>query len=585
MRHNISLLLSLVLLCGCDGFLDRYPQDQNSSETMFSSATLAESVVTGAYSNLCFDYTSSDKAVLNWDSFSSVLDPQEGFINQNYTYLTGTIQPNHSMFLSYWKRFYEGINRANDVINNIGNVPNMSAELKAQRIAECTFLRAYQYYRLNALWRGVPIYEENLAPTEYTKARSSEEDVWKFIVEQCTKVIDCEQIPNRYAPSSQDYGRVTKAAAYTLRGKAYLWLKEWAKAETDFLAVGACGHELFDNYAELFTEPNEKCAEMIFSVQMIQEANNGNSFSNNYGNYCTTGYGKYHHYLNTNFIDSFEEANGKAFSWDNYFEGYSSMTPSERSVFFLRNHINDSEKASMASKGADMSKYKDADNETGVRNAFAGRDPRLAAIAITPYSTYIGGASGAVATYTNRYPYRDWQDPSLDLRYGNNQYLLYPIRKFVAVGRNYTNIEYNPVDVPIYRYADVLLCLAEAINEQGRFQDALPFINDVRKRAGVALLSTNATEANMKVSNSDDLRIRIQKEKHWELACEEVIFFDELRWGTWHNTKFAQGNGLLNVWGEPVYKYIWGGNAFYKWAIPQSEVEKNRNLVQNEDWK
>ena len=51
-------------------------------------------------------------------------------------------------------------------------------------------------------------------------------------------------------------------------------------------------------------------------------------------------------------------------------------------------------------------------NEARLRAAYENRDPRLAAIAITPYSTYDGGASGSVVTYTSRYPYRDWQAPS-----------------------------------------------------------------------------------------------------------------------------------------------------------------------------
>lgn len=135
---KISILgAGLLSLISCNEFLDRYPYSENSSSTMFSSATLAESVVTGVYSNLLYDYNSTDRSVLNWDSFSSVMDPQEGIVNLDYNYLFGTLQPNNSMFQTYWKRFYEGINRANDVIENIGRVPDMSDATKAKRIAEC----------------------------------------------------------------------------------------------------------------------------------------------------------------------------------------------------------------------------------------------------------------------------------------------------------------------------------------------------------------------------------------------------------------------------------------------------------------
>lgn len=585
MKHSIKLLIvALITLSSCDGFLDRYPYDQNSSSTMFSSATLAESVVTGVYSNIIYDYNSTDRGVLNWDAFSSVLDPQDGIVNLNYTYLTGTIRPENGMFSTYWKRLYEGVNRANDVINNIDRVPNMTGELKAQRIAECHFLRAYHYYRLNALWRGVPIYTQNLPPDEYTKGRSTEEEVWNFIIDECTACIDCEQIVDKYVSGNADYGRVTRGAAYALRGKAYMWLKMYAEAEADFKSVGACGYSLFaGSYADLFLEANEKCNEMIFSAQMVEESGNGNAFSNNYGNYCTTGFGKYLHFLNTRFVDSFQEVNGKPFDWDNYIEGYNNMSPQQRSVYFLRNNLNETEKNAMASAGASMDKYDAAGNEARILAAYANRDPRLAAIAITPYSSYVGGASGAEVSYVSRFPYRDFKSPSLDLRYSNNQDMLYCIRKFVTVGRQYTNIEYNPVDVPIIRYADVLLSLAEALNEQGKWQEAITYVNMVRARAGVANLNA-AGNPFVVVSNSDELRPRIRNEKKWELACEEVLYYDELRWGTWKEDKFANGNGLMNVWGEPVYTYNWGGDNFLMWALPSSETEKNKNLIQNKDW-
>lgn len=573
-----------LLMVSCNDFLDRYPYSENSSETMFTSATLAESVVSGVYSNLLYDYNSTDRTVLNWDSFSSVMDPQEGIVNLDYNYLFGTVQPNNGMFSTYWKRFYEGVNRANDVIEHINEVPDMSDELKSQRTAECKFLRAYHYFRLNVFWRGVPYYERNLAPDEYTKGRETEETIWNYIIKDCTDCIDCPSIPDKYAAGNSDYGRVTRGAAYALRGKAYMWLKQYDLAEADFRKVGECGYELYDgSYASLFTETNEQCAEMVFSVQMVEESGQGNAFSNNYGNYCTTGYGKYQHYLNVSFIDSFEEADGTPFSWDNYLPGYSSMSPEARSVFFLRNGMTDAEINTMTTYGADMSQYDATGNEARIQAAYANRDPRLAAIAITPYSTYEGGASGTAVLYTSRYPYRDWQAPSLDLRYGNNQYLLYPIRKFVTVGREYTNIGFNPVDVPIIRYADVLLSLAEAINEQGRWQEAVTYVNMVRSRAGVALLNTPGNDA-VSVSSVEDMRVRIRNEKKWELVCEEQLYCEELRWGTWDDDKFAAGNGLQNVWGSPVYTYIWGGDAYLKWAIPQSEVEKNTNIKQNEGW-
>ena len=166
---NIATCIGLILMTGsCNDFLDRFPTDEVGSNTVFSSADLAESAVVGAYSAILYDYVSSDLARRNWDVFAGILDTTYSNFYQYYIFLNGTIQPNNGLFSTYWKRLYEGVNRANDVINNIGDVNDLPEAVRAQRIAECKFLRACNYYKLNALWGGVPWYPSNMAPVEYT---------------------------------------------------------------------------------------------------------------------------------------------------------------------------------------------------------------------------------------------------------------------------------------------------------------------------------------------------------------------------------------------------------------------------------
>ena len=81
-----------------------------------------------------------------------------------------------------------------------------------------------------------------------------------------------------------------------------------------------------------------------------------------------------------------------------------------------------------------------------------------------------------------------------------------------------------------------------------------------------------------------DLRARIRNEYGWELCGENVTYFNELRWGTWHQKKFVESNGMTEIWGTKKYTNSWQGDYCVKWAIPQSEVEKNENLKQNDGW-
>ncbi|MCD8183782.1 MAG: RagB/SusD family nutrient uptake outer membrane protein, partial [Bacteroides sp.] len=162
----------------------------------------------------------------------------------------------------------------------------------------------------------------------------------------------------------------------------------------------------------------------------------------------------------------------------------------------------------------------------------------------------------------------------------DNSELYYLFRKFVAEGPNEVpDRSYSPIDMPLIRYADILLNLAEAYNEMGgadNMKKAIDCVNLVRERAGVALLNSNA---NTQVAGQDDLRERIRNERRWEFNGEGINFFDEMRWGTWKQSKFFNGSGLKQVWGELEYDYDWYRDFLYTWPVPRKEREMNPNLT------
>jgi hypothetical protein len=84
----------------------------------------------------------------------------------------------------------------------------------------------------------------------------------------------------------------------------------------------------------------------------------------------------------------------------------------------------------------------------------------------------------------------------------------------------------TPDNWPVYRYADALLMLAEAINEQG-FKPGEPFnlLNQVRNRAGLASLTT------ADASSQDAFRNVLLRERRVELAFENHRWFDLIRSG------------------------------------------------------
>jgi hypothetical protein len=88
---------------------------------------------------------------------------------------------------------------------------------------------------------------------------------------------------------------------------------------------------------------------------------------------------------------------------------------------------------------------------------------------------------------------------------------------------------------PIYRYSDVLLSLAEALNEQNKSSEALPYLNPVRQRAG--LLPSG--ELSQPV-----LRNIIMDERRLEFAFENKRWFDLVRTGKTVEVMNQHGNQL-----------------------------------------
>lgn len=88
----------------------------------------------------------------------------------------------------------------------------------------------------------------------------------------------------------------------------------------------------------------------------------------------------------------------------------------------------------------------------------------------------------------------------------------------------------NPVNFPVYRYADALLMMAECLNEAS-FPSAQAFtlLNQVRTRAGLPAKTQGNTVAALAVNSQADFRLAIEQERRLELAGEGHRWFDLVR--------------------------------------------------------
>jgi starch-binding outer membrane protein, SusD/RagB family len=131
------------------------------------------------------------------------------------------------------------------------------------------------------------------------------------------------------------------------------------------------------------------------------------------------------------------------------------------------------------------------------------------------------------------------------------------------------------VNWPIYRYADVLLMYAEALNEQGQTPEAIQYVNMIRARA------RNGTGAENRVTPADlptsltqaQARQAIFDERKWELAFEGKRWFDLVRQG------FPAFQAAEST--DPTVIPTNVQPSRMVWPIPQAQIDLNPALTQN----
>jgi len=138
----------------------------------------------------------------------------------------------------------------------------------------------------------------------------------------------------------------------------------------------------------------------------------------------------------------------------------------------------------------------------------------------------------------------------------------YNVRKFLVTKSISPEYNTNPQNFVVYRYADVLLMKAEALNEQGQTAQAADVLNIVRQRAGLANVANLSQEA---------MREKIIHERRIELAFEGHRWFDMLRvQGGDYAVSYLHSIGKTQATRERLL-----------FPIPQTEMDANSLMTQN----
>ena len=221
-------------------------------------------------------------------------------------------------------------------------------------------------------------------------------------------------------------------------------------------------------------------------------------------------------------------------------------------------------------------------------NPYNGRDPRLAKYII--YNGSIAGV-GDVPIYTGR---KSGTDDGIDVKEQRSTRTGYYMKKRLRmdVNRALGSVTNQQHYIPRIRYTEMYLAYAEAANEawgpkgdNGNGYSAYDVIKAIRKRAGIG--GTSDPYLEQCAGDRDKMANLIRNERRLELCFEGFRFWDIRRW-----------KENLN---EPVRGIDWDrdGHSFnefvveernyedymYYCPIPNSEILKFSNLVQNRGWK
>lgn len=285
----VSLVsLSVLMLASCSDWLDVKPEGTPNEGNYWKKDADYISAVTAAYG--CFSLEETWGRDLFWEQGASddiFFSRARGNAQMNLANLNMDGDTEGSL-KSIYKEMYKTNAIANNIIYHALKLDNHSSVI-TRSIGEAYFMRAFSHfmvaYRYGRVDNGVPFdrYEDSQDyQTKIPEQRASVIDNYQLIIDDLDKAEQILQWFNQYAPA--DYGRATKDAAIALKVKTYAyWAQhdpsQWAKIpELVDRLESEAGRGLLDNFSDVFTIANEWSKEYIWSVNSSGEMLAGSIF-------------------------------------------------------------------------------------------------------------------------------------------------------------------------------------------------------------------------------------------------------------------------------------------------------------------
>lgn len=562
MKKILSSFMLLLLLTGTfsckKNFLDETPLDFLSANNAFKTSNDFQASVNNLYRLVRQElYTLNDNAPMEYQYRTDLAFYVPAAFPAN---LSGEINPNSSIMSSHWTALYKIVAEANTVIARIP-ASEMSASDKLLFEARGRFFRAFAYRCLAYIWGGVPLELNEVTDPKIDYVRATRKEVYTQVIADLT--FAATNLPAITSAAVKD-GEITNQAANHLLAEVYIADGQFQNAVTAANAViNSTGMALMttrfgsrktevpgDVYWDLFRKNNQNRkngsgnTESIWVIQIETDVPGGAAISTTS---FASGDGFSLERVHAPLIRDLTVNNVAAFRWptSDYTggRGVGFWAPSKYFIdsVYAGDPVNDIRNANHNF----VRKFK-ANNPASPLNNTDIDFHNL------PANTK--GTSGA--TLTSGVPSRAFYPYSTKCTepggHPSNLYSgAYPMALKGGAGFTYQ-------DQYLIRLAETYLLRAEAYLGAGNLTAAAADINVVRTRSNASAVSP----ANVTIDYILDERIR-------ELGVEEKRMFTLMR---------------LNKWYDRVVKcnpfYASAANTKYNlWPIPQSEIERNRGAV------
>ena len=478
-----------------------------------------------------------------------------------------------------WGTYYQGIRKTNILINNIDVVPfnlkytNAKNEVKPLNYtmkAEARFLRANLYFELVKRYGGVPLIGDNVyvLGDDMELPRNTFEQCINYIISELDEIKDdLRKLP---MDDAGDYAHApTREACMAMKSRVLLYAASPLFNERTIEP----GNELI-GYASYDPERWELAAQVAkdFIDQFGPDGAGTFGLTSDYRNIFLNFYSGDNNpelifFRQVGKTKSIETNNGPlGFSGNALGNGRTNPTQNLVESFPM-----------LDGKMPKESKYTYQQNDQ-----YKNRDPRLKWTILHNGSSWLGKILDTTQGGVN--------NPN---GAQTNQTSYYMCKFMDKCDEGRTDYDGEKMHLwPMYRYAEILLNYAEALNESQSVpsDDIYNALIALRQRAGIEP-GDDGLYGLKKPMDTNEMRKVIQNERRIEMAFEEQRYWDIRRWRLAEDIYKEPLKGLTILGSNGAWNYhemnimsITFDNKRYFYPIPYSEVIKNKNMVQNPNW-